>query len=231
MMKDRPRDPEDARERPLNREEKARDIKAKILSIAYELFIAQGYKKTTIRQITERAGVLTGSLYHFFRDKEDILLLIVIDVYDTIMEKAGEIIGTETDPALKYALIYALEMKSVEKYDRVAELYYESYNSWRITEMLVKMNAARNREFFHRYNKGFTDRDYHLRTLALRGMRLSFIAERFFSGNIDFNAKIPFLIETGLGMFNVPASRIKPAIDRAMATVKDDRYTLRGFRI
>lgn len=231
MTKDQPRHPVDTRERPLNREEKARDIKAKIISIAYELFIAQGYKKTTIRQITKKAGVLTGSLYHFFRDKEDMLLQIVIDVYNTIMEKAGEIIGPETDPALRYALIYALEMKAVEKYDRVAELYYESYNSWRITEKMVRMNAGRNRDFFHKYNKGFTDQDYYIKTLALRGMRLSFIAERFFSGTIDFNIKCPLLIETGLRMFNVPGNRIKPAIDKAMAAVKDDRYTIQGFRI
>lgn len=122
-------------------------------------------------------------------------------------------------------------MKFVEKYDSVAELYYEAYNSWRITQIMLDMNTRRNIEFFHKYNKGFTENDYYIRTLALRGMRLSFISERFFSKKLVFESKCPFLIETGLLMFNVPPGRIKSAIEKAMNTAKEDSFTFRGFRI
>lgn len=35
-----------------------------------ELFYVQGYDKTTTRQIIQKAGILNGSLYHSFTNKE-----------------------------------------------------------------------------------------------------------------------------------------------------------------
>ena len=48
------------------------EVRQRILAAAKELFVQQGYKKTTIRQIVEKSGVLTGSIYYFFKNKEDI---------------------------------------------------------------------------------------------------------------------------------------------------------------
>ena len=42
------------------------EVRQRILAAAKELFVQQGYKKTTIRQIVEKSGVLTGSIYYFF---------------------------------------------------------------------------------------------------------------------------------------------------------------------
>jgi TetR/AcrR family transcriptional regulator, transcriptional repressor for nem operon len=45
-----------------------------------ELFHAQGYQATGLAQILKQAGVNSGSLYHFFNSKEE-LLLAVLDRY------------------------------------------------------------------------------------------------------------------------------------------------------
>jgi AcrR family transcriptional regulator len=215
----------------MSREEKSREVKNKILDVTRDLLLAQGYKITTIRQVIEKAGIKTGTLYHFFRDKEDILLHLVIQTFNEFMQTAEGIVGKEKDGALKYALIYALEMKMVERYDRIAELYLESYSSWRITQAMLGMNIQRNKDFFHKYNEHFTDQDYYIRTLALRGMRLSFIAERVRSGAVDFDVKCPFLIETDLSMFNVPKNKIETALSRAKKVTKKDTLAIHGLTI
>jgi AcrR family transcriptional regulator len=215
----------------MNREEKSREVRNRIIDTARDLMITNGYRETTIRHIIEQAGVNTGSLYHFFRDKEEILLQIVIETYNEIMEAGDRIAGNEKDTELQYALIYALEMKAVEKYDRVAKIYLESYSSWRISQVMLPLNIERNRLFFHRYNKGFTDTDYYLRTLLLRGMRLSIITERIYSGFLDFDIKCPLLISTGLTMFNVPKKKIEAAVERALELVKQDALVIHGFNI
>lgn len=46
------------------------EVRQRILAAAKELFVQQGYKKTTIRQIVEKSGVLTGSIYYFSRIKK-----------------------------------------------------------------------------------------------------------------------------------------------------------------
>lgn len=47
--------------------------KQKLIEAAMELFAFQGYGNTGLAQIARKAGVLPGSLYHFFPTKEDLL--------------------------------------------------------------------------------------------------------------------------------------------------------------
>jgi hypothetical protein len=97
--------------------------------------------------------------------------------------------------------------------------------------VLHPINVERNKAFFHQYNPGFTDEDYYIKTLALRGMRLSFIIERLFAGGIDYEAKCAFLIETGLAFFNVPPKKIKQAVAKALNLTSRNSLTIYGFRI
>ncbi len=62
------------------REGEARDdrqqasTRERILDIALELFIDQGYEKTSLRDIAERLGTTKAALYYHFERKQDILL-------------------------------------------------------------------------------------------------------------------------------------------------------------
>ncbi len=47
-----------------------KDTRAKIVAAAYGCFMEKGYEQTSVRMILEKAGVTTGSLYHFFPSKE-----------------------------------------------------------------------------------------------------------------------------------------------------------------
>ena len=47
-----------------------------IVDAAAKLFIAQGFHKTTTRQIARAAGVSIGSLYEYVASKEDVLYLV-----------------------------------------------------------------------------------------------------------------------------------------------------------
>ncbi len=52
----------------------------KLVETARELFLAKGYHATGISEILREAGVNAGSLYYFFKTKEE-LLLAVLDWY------------------------------------------------------------------------------------------------------------------------------------------------------
>ena len=54
--------------------ESARSTRERILDIALELFINQGYDKTSLRDIAERLGITKAALYYHFERKQDILL-------------------------------------------------------------------------------------------------------------------------------------------------------------
>jgi len=56
------------------------DTRWRIIEAAMHLFWEKGYGSTSIADILSRAGVNSGSLYHFFPGKQD-LLIAVLDTY------------------------------------------------------------------------------------------------------------------------------------------------------
>jgi AcrR family transcriptional regulator len=57
--------------------------RGQIVRAAVKLFSAQGYYTTTIQQIAREAGVSTGLVYQYFRDKDDVLLLALMLVLES----------------------------------------------------------------------------------------------------------------------------------------------------
>lgn len=50
-----------------------------IMEAAYELFLEQGYAATSMRQISQRAGLALGGIYNHFRNKEAIFAELILD--------------------------------------------------------------------------------------------------------------------------------------------------------
>jgi TetR/AcrR family transcriptional regulator, transcriptional repressor for nem operon len=59
---------------------KARDTRTRLLLAAMRLFWAKGYGSTSVADVLQAARVNSGSLYHIFSGKQD-LLLAVLDLY------------------------------------------------------------------------------------------------------------------------------------------------------
>ena len=55
------------------RQEKSRTNYNAVLDTSIVLFNKKGYKDTTIKDICEATGLSNGSVYHLFRNKDDIL--------------------------------------------------------------------------------------------------------------------------------------------------------------
>lgn len=56
------------------------DTAGRIVGAAMELFWEKGYQSTSVADLLQRAGVHSGSLYHFFPGKQDVLIA-VLDAY------------------------------------------------------------------------------------------------------------------------------------------------------
>jgi AcrR family transcriptional regulator len=59
--------------------------RAQIVRAAVKLFSEDGYYTTTIQRIAREAGISTGLVYQYVRDKDDVLLLalkLVLDTYE-----------------------------------------------------------------------------------------------------------------------------------------------------
>ncbi|OAH10606.1 TetR/AcrR family transcriptional regulator [Streptomyces jeddahensis] len=56
------------------------NTRQRIQDVALELFSAQGYEKTSLREIAERLEVTKAALYYHFKTKEDILISLFEDL-------------------------------------------------------------------------------------------------------------------------------------------------------
>lgn len=62
------------------------DTRDRILSVASELFIQQGYEGTSLREIAARLDITKAALYYHFRSKDEILQ-VLLEPFDTLLDE------------------------------------------------------------------------------------------------------------------------------------------------
>src|SRR5580692_8714437 len=64
-------------------------LRGRILEVATELFLAQGYESTTIEAVAARAGISKRTFYHRFDDKPMLFAAVVHQIIEQIRPAAG----------------------------------------------------------------------------------------------------------------------------------------------
>jgi AcrR family transcriptional regulator len=101
-MTQRPEKPEGLRER------KRRETRRRLAETGLRLFLEHGYERTTLDSIAEAAGVSRRTVFHYFDQKEDILLAWQIGLGEMLREA---ILRERTDrPALDLVLSAMLQL-------------------------------------------------------------------------------------------------------------------------
>ncbi|MCW2934932.1 MAG: TetR family transcriptional regulator [Actinomycetia bacterium] len=75
------------------------DRRELIVSRAAEMFARKGTRSTTVREIANAVGVLSGSLYHYFDSKDTIVEEILTGFLEAIRVRYAVILASSKDPA------------------------------------------------------------------------------------------------------------------------------------
>lgn len=89
--------------------------RAELLALAANMFAERGFVSTTVRDIADAAGILSGSLYHHFDSKESMVDEILRGFLDELFGRYQEIEAAELGPA---ATLRAMVVASFESIDR-----------------------------------------------------------------------------------------------------------------
>ncbi len=79
--------------------------KGKVITAARYLFKYQGYKNTTIDDISEVSGVRRGNLYFYFKSKEELAFAVIDDALKREFPFLDRIMGEESDPLMRIGLM------------------------------------------------------------------------------------------------------------------------------
>ncbi|HID92614.1 MAG TPA: TetR/AcrR family transcriptional regulator [bacterium (Candidatus Stahlbacteria)] len=116
-----------------------RDI---ILKVAQNLFARYGLKKTTVDEIARDARVSKGTIYHYFKSKEDIFSAVVERESKILKDKIKEAIEKEDPPQKK---LRAFVLTKIHYMRELVNLYNVTKDI--VTEVLPQLETARKSYF------------------------------------------------------------------------------------
>ena len=76
-----------------------------ILSVASELFAAQGYHHTTMQNIADRVGYSKGTIYQHYTCKEDVLAKLYLVCGHLLLQSIESVLQSETSTRMKIMMI------------------------------------------------------------------------------------------------------------------------------
>ena len=87
-----------------------------LLGIAAELFAERGFKNTTVRDIADAAGILSGSLYHHFDSKESMVDEILSSFQRDLFRTYDEIVASDRDPRAKLEAVVHASFEAIDRH-------------------------------------------------------------------------------------------------------------------
>lgn len=120
--------------------------RAELLALAGRLFAERGFKSTTVRDIAEEAGILSGSLYHHFDSKESMADEILRSFLDELFGTYREIVARDLGPRKTLEAVVATSFEAVHNHhDEVA--IFQNEAKYLVQFPRFAYLAERNAEF------------------------------------------------------------------------------------
>ena len=94
-----------------------------LLAIAAQLFAEKGFKNTTVRDIADAAGILSGSLYHHFDSKESMVDEILSTFQEGLFAQYDEILASGEDARAKLERAVRVSFEAIEQHGHEVAIY------------------------------------------------------------------------------------------------------------
>jgi len=91
-----------------------------LLELAATMFAARGLRATTVRDIADAAGILSGSLYHHFASKEEMVDEVLRGFLDWLFARYQHIVDTQPNPLERFKGLFLASFGAIE--DRHAQV-------------------------------------------------------------------------------------------------------------
>ena len=99
------------------------DRRAELLAIAAGLFAERGLRATTVRDIADAAGILSGSLYHHFDSKESMVDEILRGFLDDLFARYREIVARRLSPRATLEAVVVTSFAAIDGHHAAVAIY------------------------------------------------------------------------------------------------------------
>ena len=96
-----------------------------LLELAAGMFAERGLRATTVRDIADAAGILSGSLYHHFKSKEEMVDEVLRTFLDWLFDRYQHIIDTEPNPLARLRGLFMASFDAIEHHHAEVVIYQD----------------------------------------------------------------------------------------------------------
>ena len=96
-----------------------------LLKLAAAMFAERGLRATTVRDIADAAGILSGSLYHHFKSKEEMVDEVLRTFLDWLFARYQHIIDTEPNPLARLKGLFMASFDAIEDHHSEVVIYQD----------------------------------------------------------------------------------------------------------
>ncbi|MGB3356185.1 MAG: TetR family transcriptional regulator KstR2 [Mycobacterium sp.] len=96
-----------------------------LLALAATMFAERGMRATTVRDIADSAGILSGSLYHHFSSKEEMVDEVLRGFLDWLFHRYQEIVATEPNPVQRLKGLFMASFEAIETQHAAVVIYQD----------------------------------------------------------------------------------------------------------
>ncbi|SFQ09284.1 DNA-binding transcriptional regulator, AcrR family [Amycolatopsis arida] len=130
--------------------------RAELLALAARLFAERGYVSTTVRDIADAAGILSGSLYHHFDSKESMADEILRGFLDELFGTYAEIVAAGLGPRRTLEAVVTASFRSIHDHPAEVAIYQNEAKHLAQFDRFDYLER-RNAEFRRLWNTILTD--------------------------------------------------------------------------
>ena len=201
---------------PMSRDRQSDEVRSRVVKTALQLFIEKGYEEATIRQISELSGVSSGSIYHFFSDKEGVFRHLTLQVFETTLQVAEHGAARHKDAYLTLALKWAYLVRLFSADKRMAELFSVAYRSCKISRELLRVATSRHQKVLGAVLPDWNEDQFFVATLQLGGVLSALVDERVNLDSLNEEKRIRALLSIAFYAFGVEPDRIQGLIQKSI---------------
>lgn len=187
----------------------------KMLLAAIQLFLEQGYEKTTTAQISRAAGMSPTSFFAAFENKEALLLKLTQIMFENQFEKARSF-AENHEPLMVYCLETALQINITELSESLREIYVMAYTLPSTSEYIYRSTAIQIKNIFATYMPDAEDKDFYEMDIASGSITRGFMAkpcDMYFT----LDRKLSRYLDCCLKLYNVPTEKRNSLIEAVLA--------------
>jgi len=96
-----------------------------LLGLAATMFAERGLRATTVRDIADSAGILSGSLYHHFSSKEEMVDEVLRGFLDWLFERYQQVIDAVPDPMERLRGLFMASFDAIEHHHAEVVIYQD----------------------------------------------------------------------------------------------------------